>query len=133
MKPHTDYEMFESSSPENRRLLREEELILEVTIALSEAMEKAEMTKSQLAAKLGKSPAFVTQILAGGRNLTLRTMASVADALGSRVTIHISRPEDFAIMIPFESKTLSNWNWRQVGAPPIKTDPTKSSRREVAA
>lgn len=84
----TDYRAFEASSTENRRLLRTEELILEVTEALIAAMAQQKLTKSQLAARLGKSPAFVTQILNGGRNLTLRTIAEVADAL--RVEIHVA-------------------------------------------
>ena len=84
----TDYRAFEASSTENRRLLRTEELILEVTEALIAAMAQQKLTKSQLAARLGKSPAFVTQILNGGRNLTLRTIAEVADAL--RAEIHVA-------------------------------------------
>jgi antitoxin component HigA of HigAB toxin-antitoxin module len=84
----TDYRAFEASSTENRRLLRTEELILEVTEALVAAMAQQKLTKSQLAARLGKSPAFVTQILNGGRNLTLRTIAEVADAL--RAEIHVA-------------------------------------------
>lgn len=133
MKPRTDYEEFESSTDENRRLLRQEELILEVTMALFGSMGKAEISKSQLAERLGKSPAFVTQILSGGRNLTLRTIADVADALGSKVTIHMSRPEDFAIVVPFETETFTNWNWGQVGAPPIQTDRVQSAHLKVVA
>lgn len=133
MKPRTDYEEFESSSAENRRLLREEELILDVTIALSTAMEKAGVSKSQLAERLGKSAAFVTQILSGGRNLTLRTVADVADALGSKVTVHIRRPEDVAIVVPFESRTFGSWNWGRVGAPPIETNQIEPTRQEVVA
>ncbi len=57
----TDYRAFEASSTENRRLLRTEELILEVTEALIAAMAQQKLTKSQLAARLGKSPAFVTR------------------------------------------------------------------------
>jgi transcriptional regulator with XRE-family HTH domain len=94
----TDYRAFEASSTENRRLLRTEELILEVTEALVAAMAQQKLTKSQLAARLGKSPAFVTQILNGGRNLTLRTIAEVADAL--RAEIHVA-------VVPVKARNLS--------------------------
>jgi len=87
----SEYEIFESSSDTNRRLLRQEELILEVTEALSEALEQQRVTKAALAARLGRSKAFVTQILAGGRNLTLRTLADVADALGCEVRVQAKR------------------------------------------
>lgn len=133
MKPHTDYEQFESSSVENRRLLREEELILEVTIALSDAMERAQLTKSQLAARLGKTPGFITQILSGGRNLTLRTVADVADAVDGRVCVHISRREDLGILIAFEEKQISDWGWARTSVPQIKGKVSIAPGEEVAA
>jgi len=87
----TDYEVFESSSDENRRGLRQEELILEITIALSEALAEKGITRAELAKRLGKTKGFVSQILAGGRNLTLRTIADVADALGCHIGITCER------------------------------------------
>ena len=90
-KARTDYEAFEQSSVTNRRLLREEELILDVTEALSEMLEEEGMTQTMLAQRLGKTKGFVSQILAGGRNLTLRTIADIADALGYRIRIVFSK------------------------------------------
>lgn len=88
MKPTpTDIELFEASSAENRRLLRQEDLILEMTELLSAAMEDERITKSELAKRLGKTKGFVTQVLSGNRNLTLRTIADIADALGFRVRV----------------------------------------------
>ena len=86
-KAHTDYEVFAQSSARNRRLLQEEELILDVTEALSEMLEREDVSRVALAQKLGKTKGFVSQILAGGRNLTLRTIADIADALGYRIRI----------------------------------------------
>lgn len=89
MTPRSDYEAFESSSPENRRLLRQEELIIDVAETLWRALEREGTTRAALAGRLDKSPGFVTQILSGDRNLTLRTLADVADALDSTVRIRI--------------------------------------------
>ncbi|GEM_PF-2430941 len=83
----TDYEAFEISSVSNRRLLRQEELILEVTEALSQALKQGGITKKDLADRLGKTKGFVSQLLAGGRNLTLRTIADIAEALDCRIRI----------------------------------------------
>jgi transcriptional regulator with XRE-family HTH domain len=94
MHPRTDYEEFESSSTTNRRLLRQEELILEVTETLAEALAREGITKTELAARLGKTKAFVSQILAGNRNLTLRTLADVAEALHCRVNVKAHRKTD---------------------------------------
>ena len=93
-RPSTDYEIFEQSSDHNRRLLREEELILEVTEAVSVVMEKEGISKAQLAKRLGKTKGFISQLLSGGRNLTLRTLAGLVDALGYRVTITVSKDRD---------------------------------------
>ncbi len=86
-RPKTAYEAFETTSTQHRRLLQQERLILEVTEALSEALAHERLTKADLAAGLGKSKGFVSQILAGDRNLTLRTIADVADALGYEIHI----------------------------------------------
>jgi transcriptional regulator with XRE-family HTH domain len=85
----TDYERFEEASAESRRLLRQEELILDVTSAICSVIEREGIKKAELAKRLDRTPGFVSQILAGGRNLTLRTIADVADALGSRVEISL--------------------------------------------
>lgn len=92
-RPST-YELFEQSSERNRRLLREEELILDVTEAVSAAMQEAGISKAQLAKRMGRTKGFITQLLSGGRNLTLRTLADLADALESRVTITVSKDRD---------------------------------------
>lgn len=87
-RPVTDYERMEAD-PRHRPGLRKEELILAVTCALSEELERQGITKADLAARLGKTRSFVTQILSGGRNLTLATIAEVADALGRKVTVSL--------------------------------------------
>ncbi len=43
------------------------------------------ITKAALARRLGKSKAYVTQALSGGRNMTLRTLAEFAWACGASV------------------------------------------------
>jgi len=90
----TTYESFRSASVQNRHLLRQEELILEVTEALSEAMIRQGISKAELARRLGKTKGFVSQILAGGRNLTLRTIADVADTLECQVRVQVLSQTD---------------------------------------
>lgn len=48
------------------------------------------MTRSDLARKLGVSRPRVTQILAGDENLTVRTLVAVAVALGSQLTVSLT-------------------------------------------
>ena len=85
----TDVERLEQSSAEARRLLNQEKLILEVTEALSEAIEEHGLTRSEVAKRLGKTKGFVSQLLAGGRNLTLRSVADLADAIGVSLKVAV--------------------------------------------
>lgn len=74
----TDLKKWLDESPENQRLLAQEALILEVSEAIWTVLEKLEITKADLARALGTSKAYVTQLLDGRRNMTLRTLADVA-------------------------------------------------------
>lgn len=81
----TEYERFEASGDDERRLLRQEELILDVTETICAVLNENKVSRSELAERLGKSRALVTQILSGDRNLTLRTLSDVAEVLGCRM------------------------------------------------
>ena len=72
------------------RLVRQEDLILEVTNRLTEALEAAGVTKAELAKRIGRSPGFVSQVFGGGRNLTLRTISDIAAALSLRPTLQLA-------------------------------------------
>ena len=68
-------------SPEHARAFLEQSLILDVTEAICEALEKRQMSKTALAGRLGTSKAHVAQLLNGSRNMTFRTFAGIAFAL----------------------------------------------------
>jgi transcriptional regulator with XRE-family HTH domain len=73
--------------PEFRKLLAQEELILEVTESICKLLEEEKVSRKELADRLGKSKGFVSQLLNGGRNLTLRTVADILHVLGYKVTL----------------------------------------------
>jgi transcriptional regulator with XRE-family HTH domain len=75
------------NDPEFRRLLAEEELILEVTEVLCGLLEQERISRKKLADLLGKTKGFVSQLLGGGRNLTLRTVADILHVLGYKVSL----------------------------------------------
>ena len=81
-------------SPVHARAFLEEGLILDATEAICTAMEKRRMSKAALASRLGTSKAYVTQLLKGNRNMTLRTFASIAFALN--MTPEMALKEDVA-------------------------------------
>lgn len=73
--------------PEFRKLLAQEELILEVTEVLCGLLEQEKVSRKELADRLGKTKGFVSQLLNGGRNLTLRTVADILHVLGYKVSL----------------------------------------------
>ena len=83
---------YEAMELEDASGLRQEELIVEVTEALARALATSGLTRSQLAARLGRTKGFVSQVLGGGRNLTLRTLADLAGALGCHVRVDLLAP-----------------------------------------
>ncbi|MGO9175693.1 MAG: helix-turn-helix domain-containing protein [Desulfobaccales bacterium] len=73
--------------PEFAKLMAQGDLIMEVTETLCELLEKEKVSRKELADRLGKSKGFVSQLLNGGRNLTLRTLADILHALGYKVAL----------------------------------------------
>ena len=67
-----------------------ERAILSVTEEIFVAMEKRGMQRSELARRLGTSPAYVTKILRGKANFTLESLARIAFALGGEFQFHFS-------------------------------------------
>ena len=67
--------------------LEAERLILDSTEMLLELMEHEQVSRTELADLLGKTKGHVSQLLNGERNMTLRTLAEVAHALGGRVAV----------------------------------------------
>ena len=116
-KPQTDYEAFSGESTVQRRLLRQEELILAITEIISEIMQEDEVSRTELAGRLGRSKGFVTQILAGDRNLTLRTISDVFDALGYLPAVEALR--DRFTELEQGTELATSW-WKGAGFPQFK-------------
>jgi DNA-binding phage protein len=69
----------------NERIYEEERLLLHCQEAIAAAIEQSQMTRTQVAKRLGKNRSFITQALSSGRNLTLHSLAALAWATGHRV------------------------------------------------
>lgn len=70
-----------------------EELILDINEQIVERMQASGLRRSDLADRLGTSRAFVTKLLDGHENLTLKTLARVANALEMKVDLRL-RPRE---------------------------------------
>jgi transcriptional regulator with XRE-family HTH domain len=74
----------------------DEELSILVTQLMNEInwqMRERGLTRADLAGRMGVSPGRVSQVLSGGENLTLRTLASLATALDARFELDL-RPRE---------------------------------------
>lgn len=70
------------TSPDNVRRFQQERAILEVTELIEQAMQESGVGRSELAKLLGRSKAWVTQLLDGEGNKTIRTVADALAVLG---------------------------------------------------
>ena len=78
--------------PEFRRLLSVEALVAEASEVIASLMAEQNLSKADLARRLNKSRAWVTQLLSGKANMTVRTLAEVVYALGAEVKLQAQPP-----------------------------------------
>ena len=108
----------EFSRAEDRALAREE-LIYNVTEDLLVLLEKLDVSKVTLARHLGKSRAYISQLLSGSRNMTLGTLADICFTLGIAPKISFNRDKSNS------SELTSDANWQDV--------PLEQSRLSIAS
>lgn len=72
---------------EDRRLMEQEDLIFDVSQLLWEILEESGISRAELARRLGTSKSYITKLLRGYSNLTLRSLADIFSALGKQVII----------------------------------------------
>lgn len=65
-------------------------LVTGLTNEINWLMRERGLTRADLAARMGVSPGRVSQILGGGENLTLRTLAALSIALDARFGIELT-------------------------------------------
>jgi antitoxin component HigA of HigAB toxin-antitoxin module len=73
------------------RLFAQEGLLLAASEEVWRIMNKRGINKYQLAQRMGCSRAHVTMVLNGTRNMTLRTLADLAHALGYEVNVKLRK------------------------------------------
>jgi hypothetical protein len=76
-----------ASDPNNMLRFQQERAIYKVTELLEQAMNDAGVGRTALARRLGKTKAWVTQLLDGEGNKTIRTIANVLAVLGKELRV----------------------------------------------
>lgn len=100
---HTEMEM---NSDAHKKIYAAEELTMNVTEDILIQMEDMEVTKADLADRLGKTRAYVSQLLSGSRNMTLRTLSDICYVLNVKLSVSL---EDVA-RTSIASKQILNSN-----------------------
>jgi transcriptional regulator with XRE-family HTH domain len=73
--------------PSFRKLLAIESLVTEAAELIGRLMAEKKVSKAALAKRLNRSRAWVTQLLSGKTNMTIRTLAELAYALEAEVKL----------------------------------------------
>jgi len=79
----------EFSNAEERAFQREE-LVYNAAEDILLVLEDLDISKKELARRLGKSKSYVTQVLSGARNMTLGSLSDICFSLGVKPKINIS-------------------------------------------
>lgn len=79
------------ADPKRELVIRRRQVAMEFGLEIEQIMARNKLKPSELALRLGKSPAWVSQLLQGSRHLTLLTAVEVADALDCDVELHLAR------------------------------------------
>ncbi len=74
-----------TKTAEGMRLYQQERAILEVTELVCQLMDEQDVSRSELATRLGRTKGYITQLLDGRANMTVRTISDVFTALDRAV------------------------------------------------
>lgn len=104
-REHFYYPSNISFRDKEERLFAKERLIFNVTEDLLVYMEENGVTKNELAKRLGKTKAYISQVLDGSRNMTLGTFSDICFALGFKPQILMP----VEVLEPSESNSNNTW------------------------
>jgi len=88
MKKESFKELFKEAKERNTYWVGS--LILDFTEGLHKLMEANGVCRSELARRLGVSPAYVTKVLRGNVNFTLDSMVRLVRAVGGEVSLQVT-------------------------------------------
>lgn len=119
-----------TATKEGMRLYEQERAILEVTELICRLLDENQVSRTELARRLGKTKGYITQFLDGRTNMTLRTISDVFVALDRAVhfsegPLAVGMPQQaedsWVIRLPYHSR--SQWSTTQeIGPIPRKGD-----------
>lgn len=117
---NTNDKSYEPLGDAEDRAFAREDLVYNVTEDLLVFLEDNDISKKELARRLGKSKSYITQILSGSRNMTLGSFSDICFALGFKPEIKIPVQDD-----SITGNTKFSW-----GTFDIKNNSTKNVKNQ---
>lgn len=81
-----------------------EGLMLELNEQILGLLNSRGMSRKQLSKELGVSPAYITKLLNGNSNLTLKSLVKIATVMETSINIYIGEEKKVKYQIPSEDK-----------------------------
>jgi transcriptional regulator with XRE-family HTH domain len=81
-------------SNSEEKIFSREELVYNVTESILVLLEDEEISKKELARRLGKSASYVTQMLSGARNMTLGSLSDICFSIGVKPIVKLELEEE---------------------------------------
>jgi len=105
--------------PEFRQAFNRERAVREFQDQLQSVLEQGGLTQKDLAERLGKSGAFVSQCMRKGHNLTIATMSELASACGFELHVLLRRQHAVDAGAIFSEADWSTWD-ASIRAKPVR-------------
>lgn len=116
-----------TSTPEGMAHYQEERVVLEATELICELMERRGVNKAELAKRLGKSRPYITRLLNGSANMTLRTISNVLLVLGRSLHV-ISSP----LSLRSRPNISLDFDWRNIPVSISQSSTWKATETKIA-
>ena len=114
-----------TATPEGMRLYQQERAIQEITDLVCQIMEEEKVSRAEMAKRLGRTKGYITQLLDGRTNMTIRTMSDVLAALDRALHFQdgpLSATVGARPLLVFQATWSSPEPWAPT-ASPISVDP----------
>lgn len=90
--------------------MQQERLLLDAAVVIYKRMKELNLTRKDLASRLGVTKGMISQYLGGERNMTLRTLADIFTALETRATIGYSSASGWQSLELHNVVELKSWD-----------------------
>jgi transcriptional regulator with XRE-family HTH domain len=125
------------ADPKRQLVIKQRQVAMEFGLEIERYMAKTRVKRSELAARIGKSRAWISKFLYGPRNLKVFTAVEIANAIDCDVELRlvprqaelaIPRTADFVAQVHSAARAMAQFG---IGVPP--PHPTVSSPGMVVA